>query len=180
MSARRIGAAVCASLALTLGSAGVAFAYGTDSVSAPSATQDPCFDDGSGTVLRGTNGDDTGLTLDARNLPKVRTICGFGGNDTIHANDYGDHIYAGPGSDTIYGGAGPDYIEGQGGDDTIYGGGGADMILGQTGNDTIYANDLSNTDDGAIDTIDGGTGNNKCHYITSGVTADHVTNCVVP
>lgn len=175
MSARRIGAAVCASLALTLGSAGVAFAYGTDSSSAPSPAQDPCFDDGTGTVLRGTNGDDRGpgKDLDARQMPNVRTICAFGGNDTIYANGAGDHIYAGPGADIIYGGGGDDYIEGQGGDDVIHDdgiySGGSDTLLGQTGNDTIYANN------GQPDFVDGGTGANKCTI--DGM--DTHSNCVV-
>ena len=172
MSARRIGAAVCASLALTLGSAGVAFAYGTDSSSAPSPTQDPCFDDGGGTVLRGTNGDDN-----LKAGTNVRTICAFGGNDTIYANDLGDYIYAGPGNDTIYGGAGNDHIEGQGGDDTIHDdgiyGGGGDTLLGQTGNDTIYANN------GVADVVDGGTGANKCAVDTGPTVFDNIKNCII-
>jgi Ca2+-binding RTX toxin-like protein len=125
MSARKILAAVCAALALTLGSAGVALAYGPVSGESPSPNQDPCAA-GPG-VLRGTNGNDT---LDARQLTGPVTICGFGGGDTIYANDAGDTIYAGPGSDKIIGGAGNDYIEGQGGDDYIDGG---------LGNDTISA-----------------------------------------
>lgn len=151
MSARKILAAVCAALALTLGSAGVALAYGPVSGESPSPNQDPCAA-GPG-VLRGTNGNDT---LDARQLTGPVTICGFGGGDTIYANDAGDTIYAGPGSDKIIGGAGDDYIEGQGGDDYIDGGLGNDTILGQTGNDTIIAND------GVQDNVDGGTGTNHC------------------
>lgn len=56
MSARRICAGVCAALALTLGGAGVAFAYSPVTGKAPSPNQDPCAA-GTG-VLRGTNGDD--------------------------------------------------------------------------------------------------------------------------
>lgn len=121
-------------------------------------------------VLRGTNGNDTGDTLNAKahHLVGPVTICGFGGDDTIVATDDGDTIYAGPGNDTIYGGTSDDTIEGQGGDDIVFGGGGADHILGQTGKDTIYANTLTQgdftTDDQAVDTIDGGTGQNTCYY----------------
>lgn len=177
MSARRIGAAVCASLALTLGSAGVAFAYGTDSSKAPSPNQDPCA--AGLLVVRGTNGDDTGSKFDLRNTTGHYTICTFGGNDTIYAGPGGATIYAGPGNDTIYGGPGDDYIEGQGGDDVIYdddihGGGGSDTLLGQTGADTIYAND------GIADTlIDGGTDTNMCTVDTGLAVIDNVKNCVI-
>jgi Ca2+-binding RTX toxin-like protein len=166
MSARRIGAAVCASLALTLGSAGVAFAYGNDSANQPSPTQDPCGG-GLPTVLRGTNGDDT---LDARTMPAVRIICAFGGNDTIYANGAGDQIYAGPGADKITGGAFNDYIEGQGGGDYIDGGDGSDTLLGQTGDDTIISRD------GVPDVVDGGTGTNHC--TTDDPIIDSVKNCI--
>ncbi len=168
MSARRISAAVCASLALTLGSAGVAFAYGSDSANQPSPNQDPCA--AKSTVIRGTNGADN---IDATASPYspgiAYTICTFGGNDVIKANNAGDTIYAGPGDDTITGGAGPDYIEGQGGGDHIDGGGGPDTLLGQTGDDTIISKDTYR------DFVDGGTGANKCTVDSM----DTVKNCVV-
>src|SRR4051812_9999381 len=168
MSTLRISASVCTALDLTFAGSSAALAHSTDS----SDTGD-CH---GSTAIRGTNGDDI---LDAT-LPKydpnIRyTICGFGGNDTIIANNAGDFIYGGPGNDVIYGDTGSDYIEGQGGDDKIFdctpssdchgitdgytyqGGSGADTILGQTGSDTI------NSKDGVSDVlVDGGTGNNKC------------------
>jgi Ca2+-binding RTX toxin-like protein len=181
MSACRISAVVCAALAVTFASGSAALAYSTDSAKPPSTTDDSCA--AGPTVLRGTNGDDnTGdKILDARDKPLVTTICAFGGNDIIYANDNGDTIYAGPGNDTIYGGNGDDTIEAQGGDDKIFGGGGIDNILGQTGKDTIYVNTLTEgdftSDDQAMDTIDGGTGQNTCYYTHTGPTADTATNC---
>lgn len=179
MSARRISAVACAALAVTFSSGSAALAYSTDSAKPPSTDADPCAP--GPTVLRGTNGNDTGATLDARQMSTVRTICAFGGDDIIYANNYGDKIYAGPGNDTIYGGNGDDTIEGQGGDDKIFGGGGKDHIFGQTGNDTIYANTLTEgdytTDDQAVDTIDGGTGQNTCYYTHTDLYADTANNC---
>lgn len=173
MSARRILAVACAALALTFASSSAALAYSPDSAKAPSTTDDPCA--ASPTVIRGTNGADTIDATKAPYNPTIPyTICTFGGDDHIIANNAGDTIYAGPGNDTITGGSGGDTIYGEGGDDVIYGEGGSDHIYGQTGNDTIYANDQDNTDDSAIDFIDGGNGHNMCHYI---VGEDKVTNC---
>jgi Ca2+-binding RTX toxin-like protein len=76
-------------------------------------------------------------------------------------------------NDILTGTAGDDIICGFGGDDTIHGLGGNDIIIGGPGNDIIYANDKANLDDKAIDTIDGGTGNDTC-FSTAG---DKVTNC---
>lgn len=172
MSVRRISAVLCTALALTFAGGNVALAHSIDG----SDTGD-CHGPN---AIRGTNGDDVLDATKAPYDPNIQyTICGFGGNDTIIANNAGDFIYGGPGNDTIYGGTGNDYIEGQGGDDKIFdctlnstdcvapnnaylGGGGADTILGQTGNDTI------NSADGVPDfLVDGGTGNNHCTVDTS-------------
>ena len=63
---------------------------------------------------RGTNGDDTGTTLDARPLPDVRTICAFGGNDEIYANGAGNDTFLGQTeNDTIMSNDGQhDYVDG--------------------------------------------------------------------
>ena len=176
MPTRRIFAVVCAALALTFASGSAALAYSTDSAKPPSTTDDQCA--AGDHVIRGSNGADT---IDANKAPYNAsipyTICTFGGDDTIIANNAGDHIIAGPGNDTIYGGTGNDTVEGQGGTDTIFGGGGQDVLLGQTGDDFIYANDKDNTDDGFVDTIDGGTGNDHCVFTTTGANADKASNC---
>jgi Ca2+-binding RTX toxin-like protein len=177
MLVRRISAVLCTALALTFAGGSAALAHATDSSSHSSTIDDSC-PTGDPTVMRGTSGDDR---LDANTDSRITTICGFGGNDTIIANNNGDKIYGGPGDDTIYGGTGNDYIEGQGGGDKIFDclradldcksiqdGGGVDTILGQTGNDTI------NSKDGVTDTlVDGGTGNNNCIFDVS----DHPKNC---
>lgn len=165
MSARRISAVVCAALALTFASGSAALAYSTDSAG-HSTTDSTCSGPN---VIRGTNGDDKGVNaLNARDPkynPSTRyTICGFGGDDEIIANDAGDYIYGGPGNDTITGGALGDYVEGQGGNDTIDGGGGDDNLLGQTGDDTINGGDGADTINGGNgrDKIDGGAGTDNC------------------
>jgi Ca2+-binding RTX toxin-like protein len=98
MSARRITAAVCTSVALTFASASAALAYGTDSGPNSLQTEDPCAMQGAilgdrngvtNDVLKGTSGDDI--------------ICGFGGDDTIEGLGGNDRIYGGDGADTIYG-----------------------------------------------------------------------------
>lgn len=173
MSARKIPAAVCTALALTLASTSPALAYSNGS--APhSQYEDPTC------TIRGTNGDDgtSANPLKGTNGPDV--ICGFGGNDIIDGMDGDDRIEGGPGNDTIYGGDGTDTIEGQGGMDTIFGGPGADNIRGDTSDDRIYANDTANTNDNATDTINGGGGNDPCSYtVPPAAFPDTVTNCEV-
>jgi len=97
---------------------------------------------------------------------------GYGGDDTLFgraATDYlygggdNDTIVAGRGADFAYGGDGADEIALRRGNDFAWGGAGADRIStglgadtvkGGPGNDTIYAT----ADDGAVDSIDCGTG----------------------
>ena len=57
-------------MALTLGSAGVAFAYGSDSTNQPSPNQDPCA--AKSTVIRGTNGTYTSGG-DVKAFPQIET-----------------------------------------------------------------------------------------------------------
>lgn len=86
---------------------------------------------------------------------------GEGGNDRIYGNDGNDYLDGGGGVDRIYGGLGDDYLIGGSsndkmyaneGDDTLNGGSGRDLMNGDAGIDVFYARD------GAIDVIDGGTG----------------------
>ncbi|HZS69960.1 MAG TPA: hypothetical protein VFA72_22865, partial [Burkholderiales bacterium] len=62
------------------------------------------------------------------------------------------------GNDTLVGGAGNDTLNGFGGNDSLLGNEGADSLSGGDGNDTLDASVGFHGDDGAIDTLDGGLG----------------------
>lgn len=98
------------------------------------------------------------------------TIDGGPGTDVIDGSDGDDIITGGAGDDQIQGGRDSDTIDGQVGDDTIDGGIGDDVIHGSVGADRITGGsgvdklfgdagkDILNSRDGAIDTLDCGTG----------------------
>lgn len=79
------------------------------------------------------------------------TITGGSGDDTITGGTGNDEIAGYVGNDNISAGDGDDYVTGSSGADTIYGGLGADYLRGGTQNNLIYQNDVSNTDDSAVD-----------------------------
>jgi Ca2+-binding RTX toxin-like protein len=170
---------VCTALALTLASTIPALAYGNTSNNLSLQLQDPCaapgviHDDDNDHYLKGTNGADT-----ICGTPERDVIEALGGDDIIYGLGGNDTMEGGPGNDTIFGGDGDDDVEGEGGSDTIYGGLGADTMLGHPSNDTIYANEYPNITDNAIDTINGGGGNNDTCYYT-GEDVPKVTNCEV-
>jgi Ca2+-binding RTX toxin-like protein len=61
-------------------------------------------------------------------------------------------ISGGAGNDSITGGNGADTLNGNGGNDTITGNGGNDVLLGGNGNDRFRS------EDGLVDTVNGGNG----------------------
>jgi hypothetical protein len=90
---------------------------------------------------------------------------GLGGGDTLNGSDGNDTIYGGNGldtinggndNDTLYGEAIRDNLSGGPGNDTIYGGANNDKIDGNDGDDILYANTAACTDDGVVDSINGG------------------------
>jgi Ca2+-binding RTX toxin-like protein len=92
-------------------------------------------------------------------LDDVETVVGGSGPDVLTGED---------GANTLSGGAGADQLKGLGGDDKLNGGPGKDVLVGGSGDEVITAKD------GAKDTIDCGTGNDR-------VTVDAIdvasTNC---
>ncbi|MBC6438777.1 MAG: hypothetical protein GDA52_11785 [Rhodobacteraceae bacterium] len=78
---------------------------------------------------------------------------GFSGNDALTGGAYDDSLDAGPGDDTLNGG---------GGADTLIGGIGADDINGGAGDDMF--GESGGLDDGARDTLDGGSGRDTVDY----------------
>jgi Ca2+-binding RTX toxin-like protein len=98
----------------------------------------------------------------------------------------GDNIIGSPG--VLVGGSGPnvlfgddsgDRLIGQQSDDVLIGGKGADLIQGFGGNDTLASNQLFGVpvNDGAIDTLDGGTGVDSCRIPFVTVEADILISC---
>lgn len=73
-------------------------------------------------------------------------------------------VQGSPGPDTMIGNDDPNTFEGFDGNDVLIGGRGADLLRGGTGNDTLASNDLFAVPvaDGAIDTLDGFTGTDRC------------------
>ena len=103
---------------------------------------------------------------------------GVGGKDSILGNDGNDHLIGGDDADEIFGGGGSDWLEGGDGDDSIFGHAGGDLIGGGRGadyldggddEDQLYAHEtgggepwyvgrIETKDDGASDTLLGGSG----------------------
>jgi len=66
--------------------------------------------------------------------------------------------------DTLIGNSDVNTLYGQGSDDTLYGKDGADHLLGGDQDDVLYGDDaIGNSDDGASDTLDGGTGDDTLY-----------------
>ena len=91
----------------------------------------------------------------------IENILGGSGNDSITGDSGANSINGGSGNDTIHGGAG---------NDTLTGGPGNDQLFGEADNDTIFAQD------GAKDTIDGGTGTDTAQRDNSASVMDSVVN----
>jgi Ca2+-binding RTX toxin-like protein len=116
------------------------------------------------TVTIGSGAND-GATAEKDNvLDDVEGVVGGSGPDLLTGED---------GANTLSGGAGADHLNGLGGDDTLNGGTGADTLAGGSGDEHIIGgpnpdkitggtgDDTINAQDGAKDTIDCGTGNDR-------------------
>ncbi|WP_293440940.1 hypothetical protein [Planktotalea sp.] len=88
---------------------------------------------------------DTSDTSDTSSTSKDDTILGLLQDDRIDA------------------GAGDDIVDGRAGDDRHAGGTGADSISGIAGNDILYCAEIDGPDDGAVDTLSGGEGDDQIH-----------------
>jgi len=129
-------------------------------------------------TLVGAIGAVTGSQFDdtIRGRAGYQDINGFGGADTIYGGDGRDNLTGDRGDDTVYGEGGNDDIVGDGGDDTLFGGDGddtitanlcldgngpcaddADELFGEAGADV-----LDTRDQDALDSADGGEGNDTC------------------
>ena len=73
---------------------------------------------------------------------------------------------AGPGNDRVLSGGGDDSLLGGDGRDILHGRGGRDTILGGAGDDVLVpaGSDTNDTDDGQVDSLDGGAGVDRLSY----------------
>lgn len=77
----------------------------------------------------------------------IETVIGGSGNDRISTGSgRAENFFGGPGNDTLIGGSGDDFLDGGTGADSLNGQGGADVFQCQ---------------DGAIDTVSGGSGSDS-------------------
>ncbi len=111
--------------------------FGDDAQGCDAALSDPGLDDDD---IRGAEGDD--LIHGCQGLDR---IFGEGGDDEIDGNT---------GNDVLRGSAGSDKLHGNDGSDTLTGGTRKDVLFGDGNNDTLIAND------GVLDVVHGGPGNN--------------------
>jgi Ca2+-binding RTX toxin-like protein len=113
-----------------------------------------------------------GLLVDASGLAGNETFSFDGSAETVALVMTG-----GAGADTLKGGAGNDILTGGAGDDLLEGGagndrlvetvGGADVLRGGDGDDTLQVT-RGSQNSGAIETIDGGNGNDVVSYVAAG------------
>ncbi len=163
---------------ITEGSDSIAAGSGNDTVYAAGgndsidggAGNDNLFGENGNDVVYGSDGNDSFLGGAGND-----TVFGGNGDDQQWAGDAGDDlVYGGNGNDTISGDAGVDTLFGDAGNDAIEGHQGADLVYGGDGDDYIMGADLMyitnaadrtltqqtlGFDDGAADTLFGGTGN---------------------
>jgi Ca2+-binding RTX toxin-like protein len=117
-------------------------------------------------ILDGSLGQDTAGYGDSpvgvnADIPGGTASDGYGTTDTlISIERLGGSRF----NDTLTGDSNPNIINGENGHDVIVGGAGADLLQGQRGSDTLYANTAACTDDGAIDTLNGGPNNDTGYY----------------
>jgi Ca2+-binding RTX toxin-like protein len=121
---------------------------GNDSINLGSLSQAvSIFGDGGDDTLTGGSGADSIVGNDG-----VDSLIGGAGNDTMYGGTGGDAMRGGDGNDSIFGEAGNDGMYGENNNDTLNGGSGTDYMSGGSGTDDF------GSQDGEIDTLDGGSG----------------------
>lgn len=112
--------------------------------------------------LSGDEGDDTLIGDEGDDL-----LWGGSGNDDLAGGPGHDTLWGGPGDDSLTGGEGDDMLLGEDGDDRLMGGAGDDLLIGGRGsdeidgglgNDTLWGSAPGEGDDGAVDFLNGGEG----------------------
>lgn len=121
-------------------------------------------------MLMGDDGDDT--------------LEGLGGDDTLSGAFGDDEIRGGAGDDSLVGGWGHDTLSGDDGNDALLGWGDDDVLMDGFGEDTLHGGEgddrLIATDDGTLDFLNGGAGNDVFYaygfdWVDGGTGADTIT-----
>ncbi|MGI9124096.1 MAG: calcium-binding protein, partial [Mycobacterium sp.] len=89
------------------------------------------------------------------------TLNGGTGNDQLHGDADNDRLSGDAGADALWGGANDDFLLGGAGSDLLYGEAGSDTLNGNTDFDSLNGgagDDWLVALDGAVDTLEGGTG----------------------
>jgi Ca2+-binding RTX toxin-like protein len=108
------------------------------------------------------NHDNDGALREHDNIgADIEVVIGGKGDDLIIGNPFNNTLAGNAGNDTLWGGDGNDLLNGGSGHDKLY---------GQGGNDTLLAND------GAKDSLDGGSGFDTASRDNSSSVADQVLN----
>jgi Ca2+-binding RTX toxin-like protein len=92
-------------------------------------------------IIAGTNSDTTiiGPSIMYGNGTDNRLrLFGAGGNDSLTASSFADHLFGNDGNDLLYGLGANDELTGGAGDDRLYGGTGDDKLFGGDGWDEFY------------------------------------------
>ncbi len=134
------------------GADSIAAGEGNDAVWAGAGNDSVTGGPGQDTLLGG-DGDDWVLGGLGRD-----SICGQDGDDTLMGEGGTDTVFGGSGNDSIDGGLDEDWLAGGEGEDRLSGGAGSDILDGNAGDDWISGLNGA-VDDGALDFINGGTGN---------------------
>ncbi len=142
-----------ANVSSNAGSDSVSSGAGNDSIEAGAGNDTVDAGSGSDTINAGTGND----SIEAGAGGDV--VSGVSGNNTIDGGEGADSIFGGSDGDSIRGAAGDDRIEGRNGADTIDGGSGDDLITGYDAVSISSGNPAVQEDDGADDSLLGGTGN---------------------
>ncbi len=130
---------------------------------------------------------DDGTTGENDNIMDAENIIGSSFDDALIGSEGPNSLMGGSGNDTVEGGGGDDTLEGNNGLDVLVGGGGNDSLLGGAGNDRLVGSegldflfgdvgdDIFITNDGEVDTPQGGDGNDS----VTGDLIDHVSEIEV-
>ena len=98
-------------------------------------------------------------------------VQGQDGDDTLEGGDGLDLLHGGTGNDSLSGQDGDDRAIGGAGDDTLTGGDGSDRLEGNAGNDLIGQRDYHYKSGHVVDSIFGGSGNDRLYSTRTALVA---------
>lgn len=146
---------------------------GTDEIEGGEGN-DTLFGGDGNDLMHGDDGDDDLMGDDGDD-----TLYGHSGDDLLQGDDGDDSMVGGQGDDTVEGGQGDDALHGYHGDDELRGGAGEDTLFGGIGNDILHGFTKMGEDDGVVDFLNGGEGDDTItaganDVVTAGDGADTI------